>query len=416
MNRRKFLLTAASLGLAGAGLSSCTPFVKQKLLNPCLSGLPDDLKNHPLLAKIWDGIDSSQVWDSHVHLIGSGDSNPADMQNIPWFSSDMDSYAHPILKVQKYFYLNGSCINEQAIDNSYVARLLELVGGMPQGFKAMLYAFDWYHDEQGKPQPEQSIFHIPDSYAKNIAHAHPAAFEWVASIHPYRVDCVDALQKVHSEGARAIKWLPSAMGINPLSKQCDRFYQAAADLGLPIISHTGHENAVQGGTQSLGNPLRMRRALDVGVKVVLAHCASDGEDMDLDKPQLTEEVKSFELFARMMDEAKYQKLLYADISAITLRNHAWVIAEILKKTHWHSRLLNGSDYPLAAIVPLFNLDKLVSENLLIAEAVPVLTAIQSYNPLLFDFSLKRLLRNGEAQFPVSVFETRRFFENSLPLE
>jgi len=44
---------------------------------------------------------------------------------------------------------------------------------------------------------------------------------------------VEALQKAYAEGARAIKWLPSAMGIDPLSKQCTRFNQAAADLKLP---------------------------------------------------------------------------------------------------------------------------------------------------------------------------------------
>lgn len=412
MNRRKFLFTVSALGLATAGLSA-DEYLKPKLLNPCLSGLPESLTKHPLLAKIWEDIDATQVWDSHVHLIGSGDSNPADRQNLPWFSPDMDSYAHPVLKVQKYFYLNGSCIDEQAIDNSYVKRLLELVAGMRPGFKAMLYAFDWYHDEQGKAQPERSIFHIPNSYAKKIAQAHPASFEWVASVHPYRADCVEALQQIHAEGARAIKWLPSAMGIDPLSKQCERFYQAAADLHIPIISHTGEEKAVQGGNQAFGNPLRMRRALDAGVKMVLAHCASDGEDIDLDKGDDAERVKSFALFARLMDEPQYQELLYADISAITLRNHAWVIGSLLQRRDWHSRLLNGSDYPLAAIVPLFNLDKLVRENLLEREAVPLLNTLIGYNPLLFDFTLKRLLRNGDVQFPVSVFETRRFFENRL---
>jgi mannonate dehydratase len=221
---------------------------------------------------------------------------------------------------------------------------------------------------------------------------------------------VEALQQVHADGARAIKWLPSAMGIDPLSKQCERFYQAAAALQIPIISHTGEEKAVQGGNQDFGNPLRIRRALDAGVKVVLAHCASDGDDVDLDKGNNAERVKSFSLFARLMDESRYNSLLYADISALTLRNHAWVIPDLLQRQAWHSRLLNGSDYPLAGILPLFNLDSFVSENLLAQEAVPVLNAIQKYNPLLFDFALKRLLRNGSAQFPVSVFETRRFFD------
>lgn len=412
MNRRKFLITSSTLGLATAGLSACGYWLKPKLLNPCLSSLPENLAQHPLLEKVWQNIDATQVWDCHVHLVGAGDSNPNDPQNVPWVNPDMDSYLHPILKVQKYFYLNGGCIDEKTIDNSYLARLQELVAGMRPGFKALLYAFDWYHDTQGQIHLEPSIFHIPNSYAKKIVQAYPDLFEWAASIHPYRRDCVAALQQVHAEGARAIKWLPSAMGIDPLSKQCDSFYQTAADLNMPIIAHTGRENAVQGGNQDFGNPLRMRRALDAGVRVVLAHCASDGEDIDLDKGGNAERVKSFELFARLMDEPRYKTLVYGDISAISLRNHAWVIAALLKRQDWHSRLLNGSDYPLAAIVPLFNLDKLVSENLLAQQAVPVLNEIQGYNPLLFDFALKRLLSLDGVSFPASVFETRRFFAGS----
>jgi mannonate dehydratase len=321
----------------------------------------------------------------------------------------MDSYWHPVLSVQKFFYINGSCIDEKRIDVSYVERLQQLLSAMPTGFKLMLFAFDWHHDSQGRKVPEQSIFHIPNRYAASIAHAHPDRFEWVASIHPYRADCVNALQAAHAQGARAIKWLPSAMGIDPLSKQCERFYRTAANLKLPIISHTGEEKAVQGGNQDYGNPLRLRRALDAGVKVVLAHCASDGDDEDLDQGKSAPRVKSYELFARLMDEKAYQSMLYADISAITLRNHAWAIKPLLEHSAWHSRLLNGSDYPLPGILPLFDLDSLVAENLLAADDVPLLLELQTYNPLLFDFALKRLLRSGDQSFPVSIFHTRSFF-------
>ena len=64
------------------------------------------------------------------------------------------------------------------------------------------------------------------------------------------------------------------MGIDPASSKCDRFYQAAARLDLPIIAHAGRELAVHGGdAQHFGNPLRLRRAMEQGVRVVVAHCA-----------------------------------------------------------------------------------------------------------------------------------------------
>ncbi len=409
MNRRTFLYSLSLFGIGAGGLSACNTLLKPYLMNPCLTDLPLSSEVTTMLEKVWQGIDAQQVWDTHVHLVGTGDST-GELNLKPWLNPKMDSYLHPVLSVQKFFYINGSCVDEQQIDVSYITRLQQLLAKMPSGVKLMLFAFDWQYDEQGRIIRDNSVFHIPNRYAAKIVQTYPTLFEWVASIHPYRADCVDALQQAHAEGARAIKWLPSAMGIDPLSKRCERFYQAAAGLKMPIISHTGEENAVQGGNQDYGNPLRVRRALDAGVKVVLAHCASDGEDVDLDQGNAAARVKSYQLFARLMDESAYKSLLYADISAITLRNHAWVLKPLLARTDWHSRLLNGSDYPLVGILPLFDLADLAAENLLATGYLLPLRQLQQAHPLLFDFALKRLLQFGTARFPTTVFETRRFFD------
>ena len=68
------------------------------------------------------------------------------------------------------------------------------------------------------------------------------------------------------------------------------------------------------------NPLKLHRALDVGVRIVLAHCASDGEDIDYGNGNVA--VKSFDLFLRLMNEPTYEELIFGEISAITLFNHA----------------------------------------------------------------------------------------------
>ena len=125
---------------------------------------------------------------------------------------------------------------------------------------------------------------------------------------------------------------------------------------------------------------------------MLAHCASDGDDVDLDAGN-DKRVKSFELFSRMMDEAQYVGMLYGEISALPLLNHAWALKPILNRPDWHSRLLNGSDYPLPGVVPLVSPASLASNGLLEEDAVPFLENLRSYNPLLFDFALKRLLRH-----------------------
>jgi len=410
MNRRQFLF-GMSLGLSALSVSRLSHaglgfWPDDGWHNPCLSGRPQTLQSHPLMQAIWSGIDATQMWDSHMHLVGTGDSSSG-----IWFNPNMDSYWHPLLKAQKHFYMNGLCADPKRVDDSALERMVHLHTEMPAGYKSMLFAFDWYRDTNGKPLKEHAIFHIPNSYAANVANTYPQHFEWVASIHPYRPDAIDALEQAKAQGARAIKWLPSGMGINPASKKCDAFYKKAAQLNIPIISHAGYERAVQGGDQSYGNPLKMRRALDAGVRVVLAHCASDGEDEDLDNGRKT--VKSFDLFARLMDTPQYAANLLGEVSAITLINHAWVIPHLLARKDWHARLVNGSDYPLPAVYPLINLTQLQRMGLLSAGQLPFLQALKSRNALLFDFAVKRLLRFDGHAFANSVFETRRYFDISL---
>jgi mannonate dehydratase len=205
------------------------------------------------------------------------------------------------------------------------------------------------------------------------------------------------------------------MGMDPASPLCERFYRAAARLGLPLICHAGLERAVMGmDTQDYGNPLKLRRALDAGVRVVVAHCASMGQDRDLDRGAGGPPVDSFELFARLMDEARYAGRVFGDISAMTQVNRAGgSLARVLEREAWHARLLNGSDYPLPGLMPIFSVDYIVSLDLLEAAAAPVLTEIRKHNPLLFDFVLKRSLRFQGKAFAASVFETRRFFESAV---
>ena len=63
----------------------------------------------------------------------------------------------------------------------------------------------------------RSSFYVPNAYAHAVAQRHPCRFEWAASIHPYRRDCVAELEFAAGHGARAVKWLPAAMGIDPAS-------------------------------------------------------------------------------------------------------------------------------------------------------------------------------------------------------
>lgn len=400
MNRRGFLGAASSLLLAGCDFS-----LRDGVFNACEVELPADLRDLALVQAAWRGLDSTKVWDTHVHAFGNGDSGSG-----LWFNPRMTKILRPVGYTQKAFYVNASCIDESPgkADKSFVERLLAQCRAMPPGFRVLLFGFDWARDDAGAPMEDRSTFHAPDEYVASLAASHPEHIEWVASIHPYDPRALDRLDAAAAQGARAVKWLPSAQNIDPADARCDRFYARLAALRMPLITHAGDERAVHGFGEHLGNPLRLRRPLDAGVRVVVAHCASLGSGEDTDRGGKAM-LPNFELFSRLMDEPRYRANLAGDISAITQGNRMEVVPALLARRDWQDRLLNGSDYPLPGVVPLIYLKAFAKQGLVDPAALEPLRKLRDGNVLMFDFVLKRSLAfNGQA-FAPAVFETAPFF-------
>jgi predicted TIM-barrel fold metal-dependent hydrolase len=407
MNRRIFLcaLGVGALGVAGG----CGLSLEDGIFNPCLSDpLPEGLRNHDVVRAAWEGIDPLQSWDCHTHVGGVGDGNTG-----IWISPQMSSPFYPLQNLQRRFYLNAACTEREGrVDEDFVQRLMAYLDAFPRGFKVMLLSFDFHYDDAGAKHEESSAFFVPDRYSADLAHRFPDRFEWICSVHPARSDAVEALDWAVKRGARAVKWLPSAMGIDPASAKYDSFYEALVRLNLPLLTHSGEEQAVQGAKmEEFNNPLRLRRPLDHGVRVIVAHCASLGEHSDIDRGSNGPRTHAFSLFVRLMDERRYEKRLFGDISAITQANRVGHSLEILlTRSDWHSRLINGSDYPLPGVMPLFSVRQFVEQSYLTSSEAAVISEIRRYNPLLFDFVLKRsLVRNGQRFTPI-VFESRRMFD------
>lgn len=404
MRRREFLT------LLGTGaLGGCSILERGALLNPCRGTLPEALANHPLVRAAWQDVNPANCWDVHAHIAGTGDSGPG-IELGPRMKRPL---RYPVDYLRRFAYMNAACTDHERVDLSYMERLRALTEAMPRGYKVLLYAFDHFHDTNGDPRPDEDTFYVANDHAAKVAGEFPAFFEWVASVHPYRPDALGALERVAKLGARAVKWLPAAMNIDPGADRCVPYYNKLAALGLPLITHAGEERAVHGGDrQAFNNPLKLRLALEKGVRVIVAHCASTGDDLDLDAGANAPRVTSFELFARMMESRAYEGHLFGDISAVPQSNRrVEVIRAIVERTHWHGRLLNGSDYPLPGVLPLFSTRNLARNGLIDEAAVSVLDAIQEHSPLLFDFVLKRSLRSGSSRFPATVFETRRIFDS-----
>ena len=403
MKRRLFLGAGCAVGALASG---CDFSLRDGVFNACRADLPTDLRDHPLVTSAWKGLDPEKVWDTHCHVFGDGDSGSG-----LWYNPRLEQIWRPRGYVQREFYINASCVDETPgnVDKSFVERLLGKCLGMPPGFHVLLFAFDWARDDAGAPMPERSTFHVPDDYVAKLSKNHPAHFAWAASIHPYDPKALDRLDAAVEKGARAVKWLPSAQNIDPADARCDRFYARLAALQLPLIAHAGDERAVHGFGEHLGNPLRLRRPLDAGVKVVVAHCASLGEGQDTDRGGRAM-LPNFELFARLMEDPNYRKNLVGDIAAITQGNRMNVVPILLERSEWHGRLLNASDYPLPGVVPLIYLKSLFDQKLLDPAALEPLRRIREINVLLFDLVLKRSLSLNGRGFPAAVFETAPFFK------
>jgi predicted TIM-barrel fold metal-dependent hydrolase len=321
----------------------------------------------------------------------------------------MRSPWHPREWIRFLAYLSAAGVDDLGrADEDFVTRLQALADASPRPARHLLLAFDHHYTEQGEVDLEASHFYVPNAWVIEVAARRPDRFEAAISVHPYRKDALDVLRRGHAAGARFVKWLPNAMGIDPDSARCDAYYETMRELGMVLLTHTGLEEAVElQADQELGNPLRLRRALRAGVRVIAAHCASSGESDDLDHPG--ERRSSFELFLRLMGEEAWEALLWGEISTLTQYNrYPTVLAEVLRRTDLHPRLVNGSDWPLPAINVLYRVGDLVRDGFLEASEAGVLRELYEYNPLVFDLALKRRVRaprTGEA-FAAEVF-TRR---------
>lgn len=383
------------------------PALGEGLRNPCAGRLPRHLADHDLVHRAFEGLDASRLWDAHAHLLGTGDSgsgctvHPAASQ---WWQ--------PVEVLRRKMILDAACIPADApdIDRAYVARLHRQADDFPAGARWLLFAFSMAHDDQGRPHPGWSTFHVPDAYAARVAAESGGRFGWVASVHPYRPQAIDELHAARRAGALAVKWLPSAMNIDLRDARCRPFYDALAVADLPLIVHCGEEHAVPGARRSeFGNPLLVRRPLEQGVRVIVAHAASLGRARDLDAPGAPVR-PAFDLWARLMDEPAWQGRLLADISAVSQVNRSPRLTRtLIERDDWHARLLHGSDHPLPGVMPLVSPGRLAQSGLLDERAVEPLRCIREHNPLLFDFVLKRVLRVGARGFSASVFDTARHF-------
>jgi predicted TIM-barrel fold metal-dependent hydrolase len=201
--------------------------------------------------------------------------------------------------------------------------------------KAVLLGMDGHYDSNGVLSLAHTDLLVGNDYVLRTAKAHPNELLAGVSINPQRRDAVEEVHRCADAGATLVKVLPNAQQFNPADSCYKTFYRTLAERKLPFLSHVGYEFSLIGKDQSVGDPERLRIALDEGATVIAAHACSYGLIL-------------FEKFLpTLRDLVKRYPNFYADISALTLPNRFRMLLHLRRYPEIQERLLFGTDYPLS---------------------------------------------------------------------
>jgi uncharacterized protein len=268
------------------------------------------------------------VIDIHVHLLGNGLSGSGCRIKRAWWQA-------PFLWAMAQGIGLDCKAESSQLDAAYRQVLVNWIDQSSLG-GAVVLACDYVHLETGVPQPDLTRLYVPNDYVLSVAASHPRLLPGV-SIHPARPDALDALEQAVESGAVLLKLLPCVQLIDPSRASYRWFWQRMADLGLPLLAHTGGEFSLPTLQRDLQDPNCLREPLELGVTVIAAHCGAPALPWDHDYSPA---------FFRLRD--RYENL-YGDISALSQPVHLRTLARVRAEPE---RILYGSDYPvLTALSP-----------------------------------------------------------------
>ena len=222
----------------------------------------------------------------------------------------------------------------QEANQKYLDDLLMELRASRHVRQAVLLGMDGVYDQNGRLDQVHTDFLISNDYVINTAQAHPNEFLAGVSINPQRRDAVEEVHRCADAGATLVKVLPNAQQFDPADPRYKAFYRTLVERKLPFLSHVGYEFSLIGKDQSVGDPDRLRVALDEGTTVIAAHACSYG-------------LMFYEKFLpTFQDLATRYPHFYADISALTLPNRMRMLLHLRRYPEIYERLLFGTDYPL----------------------------------------------------------------------
>lgn len=284
-----------------------------------------------------------KVIDMHVHIGGPGDSGSGCRMSPEFIFRPSFAAMFFTLKINPLVDFKDGRIKEIMVD---------IINGSEKVDYTVLLALDGVY-RNGKYIEAESHLVVPNTYIIDIAGTNSRVL-FGASVHPYRKrsDMVYEAERCIDNGAVLFKWIPSSQRIDPKDKRCIPFYEILVKKDIPLLCHTGAELAVPTSNPDanrFNNPKRLKVALDIGVKVIAAHCAT---------PYiggfLPDDVDYFGVLIEMLRASEKKKWnLYADISAFCTPTRITYLKrinqEVSKGRISPERFIYGSDFPIPVI-------------------------------------------------------------------
>jgi predicted TIM-barrel fold metal-dependent hydrolase len=280
--------------------------------------------------------DKKSLIDVHVHLAGLPDG-----QNGCFISKRMLNA--PLFRFVAW-RLGLSLKDPAQANRTFVERLVRAINQSTVLDKAVVLGMDGVYNSDGRPNESATEFMISNDYVFSTVADHPNQLLAGVSINPGRRDALDEVARCAERGAFLVKVLPNTQQFNPGEERFRSFFRALAKQKLPFLSHVGFEFSLIGKDQSVGDPARLRLALDEGVTVIAAHGASQG--LFFHEPHW----KTMKEFV-----ARYPHF-YWDASALTLPNRVGMMMRLRRSPEILDRMLFGTDFPL----PVFSFPPLLA--------------------------------------------------------
>jgi uncharacterized protein len=273
--------------------------------------------------------------DVHIHI-----GIPCDLESgCYWSDKFTDSLAFLAMRI-----ITDS-LSKEITRANIEAHMLSVINGAQTVGLGVLLALDEVYDETGVRRMDLTNLYVSNKYVAELSQKNQRVL-FGASIHPFRPRWWEEFDFCLNNRAVLCKWLPSAQGIDPSHPKCADFYKALCDANLPLLCHVGPEASIppaQDAFKRYNHPMLLKSALDAGVRVIFAHCATPLLDLD---DHFEDFDQLIELFRQ--DASASEPQVFADLSALLIGTRGSYIKRIVAEMP-KDRLLFGSDYP----IPIF---------------------------------------------------------------